>query len=710
MGDHRTTLSALGESVAIGAFVGVVAAAHDVFLKSGDLTGNAATFLTRGAMAAVVYTALAVALTFVMLLVTTVATRGRIAELESGGPLIWWLAVAAMGLLSLALPAGGRPVSRHLLAYLALIPIAALGCRSLRLASGAGAHHARPAASFAGGLVALLSLFVATRAASAASLAPGALAALAVGGATVLAAVLATLALRALFDSLSRRTGPPMAFAPVVGPVAAIVLLAAAGGLVRELEQPDFADAIAAVPEVSRTGDDRPSVILLSVDALRRDFVGYAGGRPRTPTLDAIAEQSWVFDNAYSVAPWTRPSFAAFFTGRYPSEVGVARAPSLYGSLDRVIPVAWSEDAPVLAELLRDEGYLTGAVVTNPHLAAHAGADRGFQAFHHCTLAGMRRFRPHDIGHAMDVMLSLGGCREPSPHDFERASVVTTRGVKLLEALARSGGPVLAWLHYMDPHDPYDAPDAPPEEVVRVPVTHTKAGGNIGSAVERAQVIDAYAAEVEYFDRWFGPVIEALRRTGLWERSIVVVWSDHGEEFWEHGSWGHGQSLYSELLGVPLLVHLPGQTEGRRVGESVSLLDVAPTLLELCAAPVPREMRGRSLAPVFEGRPEDLEPTSLYLEGCLYGGVRKGLMRGGYKLIRRVYSDTCELYDLRADPGELTNIYNTPLAPDTAPMRADLERFTEVSLAAVESYTRTARATQTPDEIRDTLRDMGYIQ
>jgi arylsulfatase A-like enzyme len=106
------------------------------------------------------------------------------------------------------------------------------------------------------------------------------------------------------------------------------------------------------------------------------------------------------------------------------------------------------------------------------------------------------------------------------------------------------------------------------------------AGLEAQSAPMRQRYIEAYTAEVEYADRWLAGVVEKLKRTGLWDSSIVVFWSDHGEEFWEHGGWEHGHTLYNELLHVPLLIHLPGQSESHHVQQPVTLLDVMPTLLE----------------------------------------------------------------------------------------------------------------------------------
>ncbi len=693
-------------SIAAGALVGVVAATHDVLLKGGDLTGDLPFYLSHWAIAIALYVPVASLLAIpVVLFARPFAGVGSTAERR---PAIgaWWLAAAALLAVALALPLGGEPSTLTLLGYAALVPIALLGIRALNIAARSGADGPQIAGLYAGGIGLAIAGFVAVRAANSSLPIPAALGWVVVLVATALGGFVTMVAVRALLTGLSGRLGyrPAVAWAGAV--LAALVAITAVIGLSRELGQGGLGEQLAALREVPPSSTNAPSVILISVDTLRADHVGYMGGPARTPTMNALADESWVFESAYSVAPWTRPSFASFFSSRYPSEMGVARAPSLFGSALKVIPFRWAPDAPLLGELLRDHGYATGAVVANPNLSVEAGAARGFDAFYNCQLAGDRKFWPGDIGRAV----YLAGFPTPIWTDFERADTIAVNGTRLLNALVGANGPVLAWLHFMDPHDPYDSPQAEPDEAVDMTMADANRGFSFGSAAERTRARRAYVAEIEYFDDWLGDVVDALHRSGMWDRSVVVFWSDHGEEFWEHERWGHGQSLHNELLHVPLMIHLPGQTVGQRVAQPVSLLDVAPTLLELCGSSGAEGMHGRSLVPVLEGRPGGLESLSVYLEGCLLGGIQKGLLRGRYKLIHDLYADTYELYDLEADPREDVDLYGTPGAPDVAQMRDDLAAFTEESLATMEEHAGQQQADEVSPEVLQGLRDMGYIQ
>ncbi|MEA3403199.1 MAG: sulfatase [Armatimonadota bacterium] len=454
----------------------------------------------------------------------------------------------------------------------------------------------------------------------------------------------------------------------------------------------------------------RPNVILISVDTLRPDFVGYNGGPARTPNLDALAERSYIFDNAYSVAPWTRPSFASLFSSMYPSEMGVARARGYTGFGTNTIPYEWLEKPHLLAELLHSAGYDTSAVVTNANLTGSANADQGFDDFYHCS-----HFEGTSRASMLAVRRMLEGLWSPRPR--KEAYLALERAERVCSAARRSilsarQRPLLFWVHCMDPHQPYDPPTLPDDRKALVRDLGATAGGRSdASPMERDRFVAAYTAEIEYWDRWFRQVVTALDQQDLLDESVIIVWSDHGEEFWEHGGWEHGHTLFDEVVKVPMLIHLPGQSVSRRVSDSVSLLDVAPTILDLCDVPLSEDMRGRSLVPLMQPDEAEVGPMSVFLEGCCYGGIRKGLLRDHHKLIYDVYQDQFSLYDLEADPGEQHNIYAMPQARgNIAEMERDLRQWTEQSLAMMEAHVAEGGAADVSPEIRQQLKDMGYIQ
>lgn len=437
-----------------------------------------------------------------------------------------------------------------------------------------------------------------------------------------------------------------------------------------------------------------PNIILISIDTLRADAPGFMGGEARTPTLDALAAQSTVFERAYSVAPWTRPSFAAFFSSLYPSEMGVARLRTAGET-----PVQWQQAPTLLAEALQAAGYTTAGIVTNAHLRAEANANQGFEVYH---FTGSERPAPLPAAARALVLMPP----EMNIDEYERADVVQRNAARVLPQL--KGRPLLLWLHYLDPHHAYDSPDAPPESRVNTPIEDLVMSFVMNSAPEIQTIRAAYTAEIEYCDRWLGQTVRTLQDAGLWQDAIVVLWSDHGEEFWEHGGFEHGHSLYDEQLHVPFAIRVPGQTAGQVVRAPVSLLDAMPTILDLTQVRGPEGMRGRSLRPVLEDPGARLPELRVFAEACHRGPEQKALLTERYKLIYNVYLDRFELYDLQADPGELHDLYGRPGAPDTTAMEAELREFSDRSLAAMDA-TRDQAREDVPEEMREQLRDMGYV-
>jgi arylsulfatase len=454
---------------------------------------------------------------------------------------------------------------------------------------------------------------------------------------------------------------------------------------------------------------DRPNIILISVDTLRADCPGFDGGRARTPNMDALARESVLFERAYSVSPWTRPAFASLFTSRYPSDVGVGRVLGREGVGTDAVPYVWDADLDTGVEILQRAGYLTAAVVTNPNLTTMANADQGFDAFFHVTRS-MQKPPARMVSYKLLGAL-LGGPLQRrltdavSSYTLQRAERVDVAAEAMLRSLLPR--PALLWVHYMDPHDPYDAPTAGPEFQIAPNRTHTLASLQFLTAASRQRMQEAYIREIEYFDNWLGSLIDRLKARDLWDESIVVFLSDHGEEFWDHGSWGHGQSLYNEQLRVPLMIHLPDSNRGRRVEAPVSLLDVFPTLLALCGAEPHPEMEGRDRSALLSGGGSD--GFEIFLETCMMGSIRKGIMNDRFKLIHDSSGDSYRLYDMVADPAERHNIMGRVQTPEISRLRGRLDSFTERSLASMADYSG-REAGETPPELRDQLRDMGYLQ
>lgn len=339
-------------------------------------------------------------------------------------------------------------------------------------------------------------------------------------------------------------------------------------------------------------------VVLITCDTLRADGLDVYGWHEvkTSPSVSAFAREGTVFENAYSSSPWTGPSISSLMTGRLPDEIGVP------GGNRFPLPAA----ATTLAEIARDAGIATGAVVSNWVLrrpdASHgdAGVAQGFQHFD-------------------DEMRSREANREKN---FERVSPDTTRAaIDWLEAQKRAGNDrFFLWVHFQDPHGPYTPPEEiarefPPDPQGEPPLTpgKTQKGKGqlpayqiLGDERDPAFYRARYDAEIRYFDDGFGALIAWLRAANWLDDALVVLTADHGESLGEHDYWFcHGENLYIEQVRVPLILRYPVKT-GRPMGEFgpmtgqmkvqslVSHLDLWPTILEALGLP-PSPNRGISL-------------------------------------------------------------------------------------------------------------------
>lgn len=382
---------------------------------------------------------------------------------------------------------------------------------------------------------------------------------------------------------------------------------------------------------LSGCAEEPPSrnLLLIVVDTLRADRLGaYGNERPVSPEIDALAASGVRFERAYASAPWTQPSVASILTGLVPATHGADR-------LLRVLPGS----AHTLAERLQEAGYGTGAVVSHYLIGPRFGFDQGFETFVHGTALGEGRF-------------STPG--------------VTERGGELLGRFAREGRPFFLLLHYFDPHYSYERhPDvgfASSEGVGRLrgdeSVEALRGLDPPPEAEEARFVRDLYDEEIRFTDAGIGRLLRSLSRLGLDDSTVVVLVSDHGEEFWERGWLGHTRTLHDELVRVPLIIRSPG-AEPRAVADPVALVALAPTLLDLLGVPG-TGFQARSFAPRVR-RGSGAPPESIYLETeyfrhgeRLAGAERKhAVVEGHLKLVEDRVTGARALYDLDADPDEL---------------------------------------------------------
>lgn len=311
----------------------------------------------------------------------------------------------------------------------------------------------------------------------------------------------------------------------------------------------------------SRPGQEATSVVLVVLDTLRASRLGcYGWDRAETPNLDRFASQGMLFRDATSAANWTLPAHASLFTSTYSSQHGLVRDERLADSL------------PTLAELLRARGFRTAAFAEGGYVNARHGFARGFETFQ----SGSRE---------VDETLGLAA-----------------------EWIAEQEGPYFAFVQTYKVHSPYDPEGAARERLVREyagalgEVVHIKTERTREfSAEDRRYISDLYDAEIAELDAALGVFFEELARTSDPEQTLVILTSDHGEEFFEHGQIGHGTSAFQEQIGIPLLMqwgsHLPG---GQVVEEPVHTVDIATTVLAATGTPAPALYQGANLLEALE--------------------------------------------------------------------------------------------------------------
>ena len=366
------------------------------------------------------------------------------------------------------------------------------------------------------------------------------------------------------------------------------------------------------------------NLVLISLDTTRLDHGSvYGYERETTPNLERLAAEGVRFSLAYAPAPTTGPSHATLFTSLYPITHRVVKN-------GRVLTPAQT----TLAERLRERGWATAGVVSSYILDARFGWDQGFEHWDD----------DFDLATATTMVPSGNGGAEV----FDRKADATTRhAVEWLEQ-RDPARPFFLFVHYMDPHEPWVAP---PELLARFRTPELPLDGVSG-------MIARYDAEIAFTDQQLGVLFDALGRLGLARDTLVAVTADHGEGLLDHGELNHGTQLYEEQMQVPLLLRFPRRLPAGRVIEgAVSLLDLAPTLLELVGVPLAAgdSMQGRSLVPVLDGS-EPLDPDRpIFLfrpDNTEIPGEQYAVRQGDWKLIRGPASDMRELFDLAADPRE----------------------------------------------------------
>jgi arylsulfatase A-like enzyme len=414
----------------------------------------------------------------------------------------------------------------------------------------------------------------------------------------------------------------------------------------------------------------RPNLILISIDTLRADRLGaYGYERNTSPHLDALAARGVRFETVIADSNWTLPSHATLFTGLPPSFHGAT------GPKDRL-----RTGIPTLAEVLKRNGYRTFGVTGGGFMDERHGFARGFDQY---------RLEPVDFRTALDIVVRM--LRQLGPEER-----------------------FFWFVHTYDVHCPYH----PPPRYARLfdrqpPSDRLDTRGRCGNphyngmsltAGQARFLSDRYDGGIRYADDLLGAFVERLGADGRLRNTIVVVLSDHGDEFLEHGRIGHRNSQFIQSLRVPWILVGPG-LEHRVVTRPAGLADVMPTLLDLLDVPAP-VVQGVSMRPFIEARTAERPPRTLFSEDP-FAGLYSAVRGDRHVIQREVVGDTL-VYDWRDDPVEVENLLEAEPDRDAELRRELAERVRR--LADLRDGQRPEAALAASEEQQERLRALGYVE
>lgn len=446
-------------------------------------------------------------------------------------------------------------------------------------------------------------------------------------------------------------------------------------------------------------------VILLTIDTLRADFLScYGSDRRPTPNIDRLAKDGILFSNAFSASSWTLPAFASINTGVPPSVHMTTKSMSS-------LPDTFS----TLTEYLHGHGYYTAAIGHNSFLMPERNFSQGYSEYNffpkrkHITISSI----------GAKVLKSV----------FPRSFRITASTAELTSIATdwlneNHAQDFFLWLHYFDPHHPYAPPPQYLPDVKPPPGMGTsffefgevRAGVVYPSEEERDWIRTLYESELLYVDHNVGKVIGTLERLGIYDESLIILTSDHGEEFWEHGSIEHGHTLYNELLNVPLIVKLPHTAQSgngtiKQIDTAVTTQSLMPTILDLCQIDYDDDnVTVSSLTSLWRTGSQAYEEQPILSSGLKYYEDRISVIFDDFKYIRSLDSNNEELYDLVNDPLEKHNL----VAQEQGKLDRGRQLLIQHNDTAANLRDRfnigDSDELELPKDVLERLRSLGYIK
>lgn len=393
------------------------------------------------------------------------------------------------------------------------------------------------------------------------------------------------------------------------------------------------------------------NIMLITIDSLRADHLGcYGYKRNTTPNIDALAQKATRFENAYSPSSWTQPSIASLFTSLHPRDHGIRTLGDTLG--DRFV---------TLAEHLKQNGYDTQAFVSLLLMKPQFGYCQGFDDCDYSVIEGR------------------------SEHAISTSREITDKTIDYLKHHREK--PFFCWTYYYDPHFNY--------------LVHK---GHVFEPPEGIDILDPdvepYDSEIAFTDHHIGRLLKKMKKMGLLRNTIVVIAADHGEEFNDHHWKYHGHTVYQELVHIPLIIYTPGIAPGA-VDETVTVMDIAPTLLQLLNLSLPEQYAGHAI-PVVSGSFAPPSPQAVFFE-TFNQAQWYGAKIGKWKLVYNLELDKRRLFDLEQDPTEQLDLQEEDREL-TERIQKEMKAF-----FAVESGYQPARTELTDKQI-EKLKSMGYLR
>lgn len=430
----------------------------------------------------------------------------------------------------------------------------------------------------------------------------------------------------------------------------------------------------------------KPNILLITLDALRADHLGcYGYKRDTSPNIDKIAERGALFLNAIAQSSHTAPSMYSILTSTYPSEYGI------FNFGDKI-----SEKIPTLSYLLKVSGYKTGFFSSHVGIATIQGFDEYFDTFY-----------------------TIWTFREDYNNKSIKVTEINPRIIKWIEKNKKEK--FFLWIHYLEPHYPMSPPLAysklfldgnynTTEQKVKISDNYVFGFGGIprrlanlnNDITDLNYYINLYDATIRYVDEQIGKLIKYLKEMNLDRRTVIIISSDHGESLGEHGLYFmHGFQLYDGLIKVPLIIKFGRSSPKKgKIIDQVQHIDIAPTILEILKIKKPSSMVGTSLVPLIKGN----DGYNREYAFSFLGTDKISLRTNEWKLIYTFNNKEYELYNLKDDPEELSNLVS--LEKDKFKV---LKKELDVFVRNQEQCQTEKTKTILDDETKDRLKSLGYF-